>query len=148
MLRQRYPLYEAELEATQPWRWLGGRDAADAWIKTRMRTKFWRTHCPNIRHHILTYPAPGKMSGGLDDKGVLLIGVLPESLMVPTLIHELTHPLVGVTKGTTPADHERDHGKRFAGALIEAYRHFDCAKTAEDLIKAFDRHHVRWESFE
>ena len=141
-MKQRYKLYAAELVATQPWRWFASPQAAQLWLDKKVRTKFWRRHS-KIRHVKLVYPFMGAMSGATLDGDILVIEVLPESLAVPTLIHELAHGLVWIP-GKDP---ERDHGRRFAGALIEAYRHFDCAATADALIAEFETRGVKWEEY-
>lgn len=138
-MKQRYRLYDAETTATQPWRWFASPQAAQLWLDKKLRTKFWRTHS-KIRHAKLVYPCAGNMSSALLDGDILVIEVIPESLAVPTLTHELAHGLVWIP-GKDP---ERDHGKRFAGALIECYRHFDCAATADRLAAEFDERGVKW----
>jgi hypothetical protein len=141
-LRQRYRLYDAENEACQPARWFGSAEAAQVWLDRQVRRKWWRKHC-DIRHTKLVYPSHGVMSGARKEGDLLIIEVIPESLCVPTLVHELAHGLVWIP-GNDP---EKDHGRRFAGALIEAYRHFDSARTADDLVRAFEKRGVKWEPF-
>jgi len=146
MIRQRRRLYTAEDEATRPWRWFASPQAAEFWLDAAIKRKWYRKHSP-IRHVKLCYPCKGNMASGVIEGNVLTINVPAPALHMALLIHELTHPIVGVTKGDKPEDHERDHGKRFAGALIEAYRHLDCAATADDLTAEFDERGVQWEEF-
>lgn len=138
-MKQRYRLYGAEMNATQPWRWFGSPQAAQLWIDAKVRTKFWRKNS-DVRHVKLIYPYMGKMSGAHKDGKVGTIDVLPESLAVPTIIHELAHLAAWVPGNNA----ERDHGPRYAAMLIECYRHFDCAATADKLIAEFDEKGVKY----
>jgi hypothetical protein len=142
-LRQRYRLYRAETKATEPCRWFSSAEAAQLWLDKKVRTKWWRGST-DVRHVKLVYPYGGGMSGATKEGTVLTICVTPDSLSVPTLIHELAHGIVWMPG----RDSEKDHGSRYAGSLIECYRHFDCAETADDLEAAFDEAGVKYEAME
>jgi len=141
MIRQRFKLYAAEDKATQADRcWFGGIEAAQMWLDKKVATKWWRKQSP-IRHVRLVYPYGGGMSGATLEGNVLTIAIRPESLNTSTLIHELAHGLAWVPGH----DSERDHGKKFARALIECYRHFDSAAMAEAVEDEFDEAGVRYD---
>jgi len=143
MIRQRYKLYEAEESAMRATReWFGGAEAAQMWLDKAVRRKWWRK-ASAVRHVKLVYPYAGGMSGATLEGAVLTICVRPESLNTVTLIHELAHGLAWVPGH----DSEKDHGKRYAGALIECYRHFDCAAAAVAIEDAFDEAGVKYEEF-
>lgn len=141
-LRQRYRLYEAEDEATKPWRWFASVDGAQMWVDKRLRKKWWRKHS-QVRHVKIVYPFPGKMSEAHLDGIVGTLKFIPEGLYMEAIIHELAHFLTWVPG----KNQERDHGKRFAGALVECYRHFDCASNADELLKFYDKYDIQWEEF-
>jgi hypothetical protein len=143
MIRQRYRLYAAEDQATKADRcWFGSAEAAQMWLDRAIRKKWWRKAC-QIRHIKLVYPYAGGMSGATLEGAVLTICVRPESLSTTTLIHELAHGLAWVPGH----DSEKDHGPRYAGALIACYRHFDCAAAAVVVENAFDEAGVKYEEF-
>lgn len=143
MIKQRYKLYAAEDEATKADRcWFGGIEAASMWLDRAIRKSWWRKHS-QIRHVKLLYPYAGGMSGATLEGNVLTICIRPESLNTSTLIHELAHGLAWVAGH----DSEKDHGPKFAGALIEAYRHLDCAASAEAVAEAFDEAGIRVQEF-
>jgi hypothetical protein len=104
--------------------------------------KWWR-RVTDVRHVKLVYPFPGRMSGAMKEGAVLTICITPDNLCVPTLVHEMAHGVVWLPG----SDSEKDHGRRFAGALIECYRHFDCADTAEDVEEAFDEAGVLYDPY-
>jgi len=142
MIRQRRKLYKSEDKGSQPWRWFASPEAAQMWLDQRVARKWWR-QMSDIRHAVLKYPSPGGMSGAVKEGNVLTISVRPASLCTSTLIHELAHGLVWVP-GNDP---ERDHGPKYAGALIEAYRHLEGAEVASAVAKAFDESGVRYDPF-
>jgi len=139
-LKQRYKLYEAEDTATQPWRWFASVQGAQMWVEQRIRRKWWRS-VSDIRHVILEYPHPGKMSETTKEGNVLRLQMIPDGLNSYSLIHEMAHGLVWIYGN----DSEKDHGRRFAGALIECYRHLFAAEIANDLIREFDARGVKWD---
>jgi len=141
-IKQRYKLYRAEEDATTPCRWFSSVEGAQMWLDKKVRTKWWRK-VTDVRHVKLVYPYGGGMCGAAKEGVVLTVCVIPDSLCVPTLIHELAHGVVWIPGH----DSEKDHGPRYAGALIECYRHFDCAEAAEDLEDAFDEAGVKYEAF-
>ena len=145
-MAQRYKLYSAEDDATQPWRWFASPQAAEFWLDKAIQKKWYRKNSP-VRHVKLVYPCNANMASSIIDGEVITISVPAQALHMGLLIHELTHPVAGVTKGGTPADHEKDHGRRFAGALIEAYRHLDCTATAKDLQAEFEKRGVKFDPF-
>lgn len=141
MIRQRYKLYAAEDRATKADRcWFGSAEAAQLWLDKAIRRKWWRKRS-DIRHVKLVYPYAGGMSGATKEGAVLTICVRPESLNTSTLVHELAHGLAWNPK----ANSEQDHGKAYAGVLIDAYRHLDCAATAEAVAEAFDDAGVKYD---
>jgi len=140
-LRQRYRLYAAEDEATKADRcWFASAEAAQMWLDRAIRRKWWRKHS-DIRHVRLAYPYAGGMSGATKEGPVLTICVRPESLNTATLVHELTHGLVWLPGN----DSERDHGKRFAGALIALYRLLEGVAIGHAVEDAFDEAGVQYE---
>jgi len=141
MIKQRYKLYAAEDAATKADRcWLGGIEAGQMWLDRAVRKKWWRKQC-QIRHIRLVYPYGGGMSGATLEGDVLTICVRPESLNTSTLIHEMAHGLAWVPGH----DAEKDHGKRFARALIECYRHFESASMAQAVEDSFDAAGVKYD---
>jgi len=141
MIRQRYRLYAAEDKATKADRcWFGSAEAAQMWLDRAVRRKWWRK-TSDIRHVKLVYPYAGGMSGATKEGVVLTICVRPESLNSSTLVHELAHGLAWHPTG----DSEQDHGKKYARALIECYRHLDSAAMAEAVQNAFDDAGVQYE---
>lgn len=139
-IKQRYKLYAAEEAATHPWRWFASPEGAQMWLDKKIKTKWWRK-VSDVRHVKLVYPYGGGMCGATKEGKVLTVCIIPDGLNVPTLIHELAHGIVWIPGN----DSEKDHGKRFAGALIDCYKHFDCADTAENLEDAFDEAGVQYE---
>jgi hypothetical protein len=140
-LKQRFKLYAAEDAAMKTERcWFASVEAAGMWLDKKVATRWWRKASP-IRHVKLLYPFAGGMSGATLEGNVLTIAVRPESLNTSTLIHELAHGLAWVPGH----DSERDHGPRYARALIECYRHFDSASAAAAVEDAFDDAGVRYD---
>lgn len=140
-LKQRYRLYRAEDEATKADRsWFGSAEAAQMWLDRAIRRKWWRKHS-DIRHVRLVYPYAGGMSGALKEGNVLTVSIRPESLNTATLVHELAHGLAWVPGH----DSEKDHGKRFAGALIALYGLLEGAEIGRAVQQAFDEAGVKYD---
>ena len=146
-IRQRYRLYRAEGAAAKHYRWFASVEAARFWLKRTIARTWYRKNSP-IRHVELEYPTFGTMAGGVTDGDKLTIYVPADGLYVQLLLHELAHPIAGFSPGNSPDDHEKDHGPRFAGVLIEVYRRLFSADAAKDLIRAFEEYGVRWKPFE
>lgn len=141
MIKQRWKLYAAEDKATQADRcWLGGIEAGQMWLDRAMRKTWWRKRSP-IRHVKLVYPYGGGMSGATLEGNVLTVCIRPESLNDCTLAHELAHGLAWNPNG----DAEKDHGPKFAGALLACYRAFVGAAVADAVKDAFDETGVKYE---
>jgi len=142
MLRQRKLLYDTEDELMKPWRYFSSVEGAQMWVDKRLRKKWWRKHS-DVRHIKIVYPFGGVMSEAHLDGIIGTLKIIPEGLYLEAMVHELAHFLTWIPG----KNDERDHGKRFAGALIECYRHLDIASNGEELQKAFDKAGVQWEEY-
>jgi hypothetical protein len=143
---QRARLYAAEDVLIGPVDWYASLEAAQFDIDRFLRTKWWRDRS-EVRFVTLRYPAKSTGATKLD-MSHWEISFRPKSLCDLNVAHEMTHILVGVSIGTTPAAHERDHNRVFAGAELEVLKRFVSAEVAEKLRAEFKEAGVKWEGFD
>ncbi len=144
---QRDRLYASENVLIGPVGFYASVPAAQAHVDHFLRRTWWRKHSP-VRFVTLQYPAKGMSGATRVDEKHWQIDFGYTSLNDLSVAHELTHVLVGVTRATTPAAHERDHNARFAGAELAVVKHFIGAWVSERLREQFDANEVKWTPFE
>jgi len=145
-MAQRKKLYASEDELIGPVDWYASPAGAQFDVNAFLRKEWWRKRT-SVRFVTITYPAKTTGATKLDD-GHWDISFRPKSLCDLNLAHELTHVLVGVTSGMTPAHHERDHNARFSGAELEVVKRFVSASVSERLRAEFDERGVKYVTFE
>lgn len=122
-------------------------EAAQMVVDKILRTKWWRQRS-RVRFVRVVYPAEGMSGAFPEDDTHWKIEFSPARLCEISLMHEMTHVLVGVTKGNSPAHHERDHGPKYAGALLAVWRRFLSARLAKALQDEFDERKVKYAEFQ
>lgn len=145
-MAQRKKLYASEDELIGPVDWYASPAGAQFDVNAFLRKDWWRKRT-SVRFVTITYPAKTTGATKLDDTH-WDISFRPKSLCDLNLAHELTHILVGVTSGDTPAHHERDHNSRFSGAELEVVKRFVSASVAERLRAEFDERGVKVVEFD
>jgi len=144
---QRARLYASERVLIGPVEWYAGLPVAQAHVNAFLRRQWWVKHSP-VRYVTLEHPSKG-MSGAVRfDDLHWGIGFGYTSLCNLNVGHELTHVLVGVTRGTDLASHERDHNPKFAGAELEVVKQF-CGAYVSDLLRTdFEARGVKYAPYE
>src|SRR3990167_1564059 len=101
---QRARLYSAEDELIGPVDWYASPAGAQFDVNAFLRKDWWRKRT-TVRFVTIVYPAKTTGATKLDETH-WDISFRPKSLCDLNLAHELTHVLVGVTGGMTPAHPE------------------------------------------